>query len=132
MAEPAHSPHGCETRCRELLCPLSNLRVGDMLEPFHSLDPSEGTDVESVQPGRQGVVQGPGFSTVQEDRDDRGVVYSELGLSGDIAVSPQGSPEGLQDGGCQSSASVYLWFQVAGVEPRYLKVGTKWTRVSSN
>lgn len=84
------------------------------MEPFHSLAPPEGSAIEAAQPVRQGVVRGPSFSPIQEGRNNRSIVYPELGLSGNISVAPQRSPEGLQDGGCKGSASVYLWFQVAG------------------
>lgn len=124
MSKPTYSLYCCESRCRRLLCPFLNLCVGDMMEPFHSLDPPEGSDIEAVQPVHQGVVQGPGFSPIQEGRNNRCIVYLELCLYGDISVAPQRSPERSQDGGYGGSASVYWSLVLDTVGLRYLKVGT--------
>lgn len=91
-------------RNRKLSCPFS-FSDGDTswnhLPPWTL--PRVFMSIPSSLPAR-GSFRWPGFCTVQERRTDR-----EPGLCGDASVSPPGSPEGLQDGGCMASASVWVW-----------------------
>lgn len=38
-----------------------------------------------------------------------------LGSTGDMLVSPGRCPQGVHDGDCRSSASVYVWSSVSGL-----------------
>ncbi len=98
------SYHRTRGEMQGLLGLLTYCRAGYMLEPFNSFDPPEGSDVEAVRPGRQGVVQWPIIIwAIEEDRYDGGTVDPEISPSGDMSMLPHRSPEGLHDGGCKGS-----------------------------
>lgn len=103
---PAHSSRRCKLRFRRPLCLLS-LSVGDTSWNHFTLPRALMSSPSG--PSARVLFRGPGFCTIQEGRTDRGIVHSEPGLSGDVAVSPPGSPEGPRDGGCVGSACVCFW-----------------------
>ena len=86
-----------------------------MQAPRDAFYPPERSGIKAIKPGCQGVIQWPCFRAVQKDRDDRGIVDSQLGVPRYVVVSPQWSPQGLHDRSCKGATTVHLSFEVAGV-----------------
>lgn len=60
------------------------------MKPIHIFHLPEGPDIEAIQPGDQGVVEGSGLCTLMKDGCDRGgVVEPKPGPSGASSVPPQ-------------------------------------------
>ena len=105
------------------VCDCSDFHVCFVLEPFGVSDGPLSLHVERYLPATHGGGHCPALRAVEEDREYRSLIHTELCFEADGRMAPEWLPERSHDSGRQSNAAIDIGLKVARVGDDGTQVG---------